>query len=265
MKDSTGQQRRGLIPRITYVTPLLFSLALVLAMPSLHSCGKENSPADQNNEIPRYGVVMAESLAVRIDPLPSSAEIENLTQGATVKILRRSSEKVRIGAHEDFWYFVRLDNGIKGWVYGARLNVAGITRAGDFGGDNGNEPDDKTISESGRVLVGKWWEIKGDGSTGYRKFYFWSEGDYEYGYGSKITQDGKYEFLVHKQTVLLNKGSGVGDTLFIRRIGRDLRLYVEHKGRSYSFRKADDNPDSDEVGLDEEILKKRKKRKQEMK
>ena len=213
------------------------------------SCGDSKPTAPPQEQLPDSAVIEGENISLRTDPLPTAAEIESMGHGQKVKIIRRSNTKVKISGFDEYWYFVRLETGIEGWVYGAKLSI---------GKKKDQQEQEKLIKGLRQLVVGKWWEIKSGGSTGYRKIYFWSDGKYKHGYGSGYMDEGKYEVLTHEKVIFLDKGSGMGNKLYIRQIGRDIRLVAEYKGDTFVFRKGDGDPDSKEVGLQDDPNKKKK-------
>ena len=65
--------------------------------------------------------VHAQKANLRTDPLLLTSVIEILDQNTPLQVLTKSKQKVRIASQSDYWYFVRLTNGIEGWIYGAAL------------------------------------------------------------------------------------------------------------------------------------------------
>lgn len=211
-------------------------LGLALFLPH---CGKE-APVVQD-ALPESAVVMGENVSVRTDPISMASEVQTLEAGTRVKILKKSPEPVKIGKFNSHWYYVELESGLKGWVYGAKLSIAsGKTAAADV---------EKTLAEDlEKQIVGRWWEIRPDGSTGYRKYVFYPDRKFKYAYGADYYSEGDYEVVPTRSIVHLEgKGSGLGDNLTIKRVGSDLRLQIEHGGSLYTFRRGDADPDGKEV------------------
>jgi len=208
---------------------------------SFFSCGDDPPSVKKTEEVPKSALVLGNNISLRTSPLSTAAEIGSLRQGLRVKIKRRSKRRVRISGFNEYWYYVQLDDGLEGWVYGARLSV---------GEANAKSDEEDLIKGLKRSLIGKWWEIRPGGSTGYRKIYFWPDGKYKHGYSSGYMEEGKYEVLAHQKVILLHKGSSVGGRLRIHQVGRDLRLVAEYRGNTYTFRRGDKDPDSKEIGLE---------------
>ncbi|AEE16455.1 SH3 domain-containing protein [Treponema brennaborense] len=59
---------------------------------------------------------------VRSEPNLKCETLDYVNKGDSVKILDRSTDKQQIGDMNDYWYNVELQNGTKGWVYGAYID-----------------------------------------------------------------------------------------------------------------------------------------------
>ncbi len=59
---------------------------------------------------------------IRSEPNLKCETLDYVNKGDSVKILDRSTDKQQIGDMNDYWYNVELQNGTKGWVYGAYID-----------------------------------------------------------------------------------------------------------------------------------------------
>ena len=84
--------------------------------------------------------VRTQKANLRTDPLTLSSVIEVLEQNRPLEVLSRTKKKVEIGRDRDHWYYVRLENGIEGWVYGASLARSPLS-----------PPRDEESQEKGRL------------------------------------------------------------------------------------------------------------------
>ncbi|MEQ9365893.1 MAG: SH3 domain-containing protein [Leptospirales bacterium] len=191
-------------------------------------------PTESSNT---FAEVTNHKASLRIDPTTVASEVAFLDRGLQVQVIGRGVEKQRISGHNEFWYLVRLPDGIEGWIYGASLSI------GSSGGQSRKpEQDQKELALS---LVGKWWEVRTDGSTGYRRLYLWPDGVYKYAYGTDgPMREGKYEILADDMQVKLDPPSGMGDTISLRRLGTELRMFAETEGKKVSLRRAFLDPDA---------------------
>lgn len=212
---------------------LTFGLAILTL--SLAACSKDSAPVGF-----RTATVRAKKVALRIDPLPLAGEVEILSAGDKLELLKRSEKKFRSGSADDYWYFARSPSGQQGWIYGAGLSVA---VAGDTE-DKGPQLTEKQIQEN---LTGKWWELLPDGSTGLAKVYFWPDGKYKHGAGNADMKEGTFEIRVAERTIELNDGSPAGNELQILFVGQEMRLSGNDNGKSTLFRRGELNPEAREV------------------
>lgn len=68
--------------------------------------------------------VTADGLRLRDDPtVANSTVIGSLNYGSIVAILNRSEAQEIINGKSAFWYYIRTENGIEGWVFGAFLEL----------------------------------------------------------------------------------------------------------------------------------------------
>ncbi len=215
------------------------AVAMIAALVMLSVCG--DAPPDVDSD--QFADVVNDKASLRLDPVTSSAEIEFLKRGLRVQVVGRTAEKQAIGRAKDYWYRVRLENGIEGWLYGANLSI------GDAAGRVASGGIDELLV---RGLVGKWWEVRRDGSTGLRRLYLWNTGEYAYAYGQgEQMKKGKYT-IESPELLRLDPPSGVGAEIGIRRLGSELRLTgITDENREISFRRAFIDPDAPEPGEEE--------------
>ncbi len=64
-----------------------------------------------------------ESVRLRKGPSSRAKIIKRIPAGTMVKIIDRSAKKVSISNMYDYWYKVKLINGLEGWVYGFYLRM----------------------------------------------------------------------------------------------------------------------------------------------
>ena len=191
--------------------------------------------------------VTGNKVSMRLAPTTIASEIAFLDRGTELELVGRSREPVRIGSHTEYWFKVRLADGMSGWVYGSNLSV------GSAAEEEGPTADDEFREEFSRAIVGKWWEGRPDGSTGWVRLNFWPDGVYKYGLEVGEMQEGRYTIDFEKRTIALDNGSPIGDTIEIRELGSEYRLYgVRTAGnhREVYLRRALIDPDAPEL-LDE--------------
>lgn len=199
------------------------------------ACGQDNTPAAF-----RTATVRAKKVALRTDPLPLAGEVEILSAGDKIELLKKSEKKFRSGNAEDFWYYARTSTGLEGWIYGAGLSVA---VAGDT--EEKGPPLTETVVQEN--LVGKWWELLPDGSTGAGRIYFWPAGKYKHSIGITELKEGSYEIRVADRVIEMKDGSPGGNELQIVFVGQEMRLSGNEDGKSTLFRRGDLDPEAREV------------------
>ncbi len=136
----------------------------------------------------------------------------------------------------DFWYRVRQDSGIEGWIFGASLSFSQQEMAQNVKGRK---------NEIEETLPGIWWEIEGDGSTGYRKIVF-KNGYFYYSYGNRLESSGKYE-ITDDLKLKLSAPTGMGQELEVRKVGLEYRIFSNVENFSYVFRPAPEEKEYLEV------------------
>ncbi|MCB1309208.1 MAG: SH3 domain-containing protein [Leptospiraceae bacterium] len=193
-----------------------------------------------------FAEVTGDEVSLRIDPVSFASEITFLERGSEVQVIGRTDERVKIGNLNEFWYRIRMPDGIEGWVYGSNLSI------GSAGTAASASSTERFQKEFGLSHVGKWWEVRADGSTGYARVYFWPDGVYKYALGRGDMAEGKYEIDFEERVIRLDKGSPAGETLTIKRLGPEYRLYGARNDRPVILRRAFIDPDAPDPGEEEE-------------
>lgn len=205
---------------------------------------------DDGQKIIRKAKVTSRVVSLRTNPVLLASEIQFLNRGDEVKIIGRSTKEVHISGMRDYWYRVQLDNDIEGWVFGPNLSIG----KGKNIEESTEEANALIKEELERAIVGKWWEILTNGSTGYGRIYFWPDGVYKHGRGrGELVAQGKYTVDEKEKKIQLDKGSFMGTEISIKKIGSEYRLYGKNETRRIILRRAFLDPDAPEPG--EEHLK----------
>jgi hypothetical protein len=105
-----------------------------------------------------YGIILKGYTAVRIDPMIFAGIVTVLNKGTSVEVLDKSKEKSWVGKTSGYWYKVRANDGITGWVFGQNISIHY---------SKGKDAIDKVVSDfmAGegvqvkQYLAGKWWSI----------------------------------------------------------------------------------------------------------
>lgn len=77
------------------------------------------------SEASRYmGEIRMANVKLRREPTTKSPIIRVLPAGLLVRVVDRSAERYRISNMWEYWYKVRLADGVEGWVYGIYIETA---------------------------------------------------------------------------------------------------------------------------------------------
>jgi len=177
---------------------------------------------------PDYGYIDVSRGILRSDPVAIAPELELLTYGERVAILGHTAKKVRISSMNDYWYRIRLENRMEGWVYGAALTFDRTDMDQKRLGANRVDP-----KELEAELPGQWWQLKEDGSTGLFKYSFWPDGICKFGFGNTPMKECKYE--ITEEGVTFEARTSAGIVLTPLRSGKEIRLKGSRSGKDLIF------------------------------
>ncbi len=228
--------------------------ALTFALASGCSKSKQEIPViPENSSGNPLAVVITPNTALRVDPLIFTSRIAQLKKGEVGEVLDRSSEKKPVAGTMDYWYKIRLSNGITGWVYGSNINI--------LKDSNRNNVEsylsqfwDKETKELSEALHGRWWSVNRFNDFTSHVLEIYKDGKYKsYVKGSPKIIEGDYNFDFNKnQIIFLNNTTFEGDLNYIKR-GEEFTLSRDDEKNELKFKKINTNPESDG---DESKLKK---------
>ncbi|HPJ33668.1 MAG TPA: SH3 domain-containing protein [Spirochaetota bacterium] len=236
----------------------IVSFALLLSMILFLSCkGKEGDGEDSENpekhEKNPVAVVLTPNTAMRVDPLIFTTRISLLKKGEVAEILDRSSGKKNIGSKRDYWYKIRLNNGLIGWVYGSNLKILDDASRGNIDSYLSQFWEEET-AELSKALHGKWWSVNRFNDFTNHCLEIYNDGKYKSYYkGSSKKIEGEYNFDFNKNKIIfLGDTSFSGDLSYVRR-GDVYTLYNEEEKHEIKFKMINTNPESDD-----EVIKSQK-------
>lgn len=238
------------------------ALFLFLLSPffAITACHEEGAPVGLFETGVLYSKV--EAAIMRTDPTIYGFEIDTIRKGESVRVLKRTDKKSRIGQTENYWYFVQKDNHLKGWVYGGALSRIPTGEAeGIVDG-----PDLVVVQAN---LPGIWWELNADGSTGYRRLEFVPAGTekkekeeepekddlsvpgVEENNEVVLAENGKFQYFFGKnpgvileyridpktRRITLNQESPVGQQFEIIDLGEEFRITSAKGDKKFTFKK----------------------------
>jgi len=172
-------------------------IIIILLFPLLVVCNKK----EKLNNVPKRATTIIENLKVRMAPNLTATVIEALPAGTNMRILRRSVDKTKIGKQNDYWYKIKTEQDLKGWVYGAFLNI----------GLKAKQVTQSIVNKNkniiGRELIGKWFAVTSSGELTSYYITFFSSGKLFIGTGLNISQVGFYnlEIKPSKTKILISK------------------------------------------------------------
>jgi uncharacterized protein YgiM (DUF1202 family) len=235
-------------------TKFKFAASLACAL-LFFGCGKAQ---DAEQAIYRRGGVITESnTAVRISPLDFSGVVERLEKGQPVEVIERSAEKSRIARTVDYWYHIKLQSGITGWVYGQNLRLMDIK--------NHKQLDDiilefKEYEASGfsKVVAGKWWSVNAFGDFTEHALELFEDNRYRSYYKGqdKNPIEGEFRVDFNKNDIVFPQGTTFKQNLKFAERGSSYILYTQSSEKEMSFRKiqegTEETPDTRRQGEQEQ-------------
>jgi hypothetical protein len=226
------------------------SRSLILTVLSLivfTMCGKNEEtliPLSTGAGKKQIAIITTANSALRIDPLISTTRITQMKKGEITEMLERSAVTQTIAGQSDYWYRIRLSNGITGWVFGKNISVLN-----DASSDNVQSYLssfwEKETSELGEALHGKWWSVNRFGDYTSHCLEIYKDGRYaSYVKGAQKKIEGNYNFDFNKSQVIFLAGTSFEGELFYVRRGEVFSLYRDTVNDEIRFKKINNNPES---------------------
>lgn len=238
--------------RISY---FILSLSLLITL----GCGNSENQAisisattPDEKEI-NQGVILTQDTALRIDPLIFSSRITQLNKGQVVKILDKSAEEKTLAGHNDYWYKIKLENRITGWVFGKHIKILDASGQDAINSYLGKFWEKET-EEISKELHGKWWSINKYGDFTNHALEISKNGNYRSYYkGGSKPIEGVYNFDFNQNMVIFLSGTTFKNDLHYSKKGNTYSLGFESGKDTILFKKISINPSSD---IEEESINK---------
>lgn len=209
----------------------------------------------ENTEGNPLAVIITPNTALRIDPLIFTSRVAQLKKGEVGEVLEKSSDKKPVGGAVDYWYKIRLSNGISGWVFGSNINILKDSNRNNVESYLSQfwEKETKELSEA---LHGRWWSVNRFNDFTSHVLEIYKDGKYKsYIKGSEKKIEGDYNFDFNRnQIIFLNGTTFEGDLNYFRR-GDEYTLNREDEKDEIKFKKINVNPES-ETEVEEKTLQK---------
>ena len=228
--------------KYNFILLLVFSIILAV------NCKKNDSDAyaiPENTEKNPIAVIITPNTALRIDPLIFTSRIAQLKKGEVGEILDKSSEMKTVGKAKDYWYKVKLANGISGWVFGSNLNILKDSDKDQIASYL-SEFWEKETSVLGEAMHGKWWSINKFNDFTNHCLEIYKDGKYKsYLKGGTRKIEGEYSFDFNNNQIVFLKGTTFeGDLNYFQR-GDEYTLIRESEINEIKFKKINVNPEAE--------------------
>lgn len=211
---------------------------------SVNSCTQEK---EKNKKMPgsksERGIVTEEDTAMRIDPLIFSARIYQLKKGETIEIIDKSKQKTWVAKSSNFWYKVKQERGITGWVYGDNIRILSKDE---------NDNIDSYVSEFWEAeavklrleLAGKWWSINELDNFTNHGLEIRADGTYTSYQKGDTAIKGEFSFSFHDKEIIFLNGTSFKTNLNYMK--RGITYFLEYKSgkNEIRFKKLPDTEDT---------------------
>jgi len=217
--------------------------ALIIILSVIAGCSPHDGHSPFAGSRKDIGVIVVADSAVRVDPFIYSSRVAVLPMGENVEVTDRSREQSRVAGTQDFWYKVRLRDGISGWIYGQNIKVF------KEGSDRSIESYAKELragedEKARKELGGKWWSVTGEDNFTDHILSIRENGTYaSLRRGSEKPLEGDYIIDSAQGTITFSAGTSFGNTeTFIVR-GDFYVIETVTDGRTIKFKKISSDPD----------------------
>ncbi len=240
----------------------LSSIMAILILLSM-GCSQDSSETlkASKKKSMKMAIVTVPNSALRIDPLIFSSRVAQMGKGELVEILEVSKEKKRIGKSKNYWYKIKLKNGITGWTFGSLLKVIKGSNPKNME-EYISEYWEKETDNLRKELKGKWWSVNKFGDFTNHSLEIYEDGKYvSYYKRSKKKIKGEYSFDFNSNSIVFSKGTSFGEDLnFIPR-GAYYMLKKNTEKKNLTFKKINVNPQTEDEKEEERMKKEKTKKK----
>ena len=220
---------------------------ILLILLSAFACSKKE-PTKQIDilENPQVGLVTEKSSALRIEPFIYSARISDLSKGEKLEILDISKKKSAVAKSVDYWYKVKTENGITGWIFGANIKLFSVDSTHSVNNFE-NQLKDEEFEKLSTELIGKWWSVNTQEEFTSYWFALFKNGEYEAKHkDSDKLFKGKYKIDAATSTITFDGGTPLGNEFKFTE--RGLNYFIEYADdkNNYRFKRISLNPKSEQ-------------------
>ena len=185
-----------------------------------------------------YGIILKGYTAMRVDPMIFAGIVAVLNKGASVEVLEKSKEKSWVGKTSGYWYKIRTNDGITGWVFGQNIAIHY---------SKGRDAIDRMVSDfmAGegvqvkKYLAGKWWSVNQFGDFTDHCLELYESGAYKsYLKGEeKNPMTGAYRIDFNKNEISFSGGTSFNSNLDLNKRGADYVIKKKMKDYELRFKK----------------------------
>jgi hypothetical protein len=227
--------------------------ALIFVLTMIAGCSRQDEHSPFAGSRKDIGVIVVADSAVRVDPFYYSSRIAVLPMGENVEVIDRSREESKVAGTQDFWYKIRLRDGISGWIYGQNIKVfkEGSDRSIESYAKKLRANEDEKVRKE---LSGKWWSVTGEDNFTDHILSIRDNGTYaSLRRGSLKPLEGDYTIDSAQGIITFSAGASFGNTAnFIVR-GEFYIIETVTDGRTIKFKKLSSDPDfKDELAVPEQ-------------
>jgi hypothetical protein len=150
-----------------------------------------------------------------------------------------------VGKAKDYWYKIKLDNGISGWVFGSDMNILKDSNK-DHISSYLSEFWEKETTELSAALHGKWWSVNKFNDFTSHCLEIYKDGKYKsYHKGGSKKIEGEYNFDFNNNQIIFLKGTSFeGDLNYFQR-GDEYTLIRESETNEIKFKKINAVPEAE--------------------
>ena len=220
-------------------------IGILILAAALSSCSADKpTQMSSQSESRQIAIVIEKSAAVRLHPFVYSSRIIDADKGSKLEILDISAQKSPIAKANDYWYRVKMEDGITGWIYGTNIKI--FSAGSSFSASSLEKQlleDDR--DEVSKKLVGKWWSVNiKDEFTSYSLSMF-ENGDYEAKHkdGDKVFK-GKYTIDMESSLISFDGGTPLGNELKFSERGQSFFIEYADEKANYRFKQISMDPKS---------------------
>lgn len=210
------------------------------------ACAAENNDSTIDDDIENtevFAVALNDYSAVRFQPQIHSSRTDYLMKGESVKVIKKSAEESRIARVKDYWYYIQLSSGVRGWTFGSNIK---ILKEGDGFSieDYRKQVAQENIERIVKNLTGKWWSVTASGNFTSHSLILYEDKKYRSSRGG-VVKKGEYTLDLDKNLIIFSDGATFGNDLTLVQRGVEILIEKETEKYKYRFKKISSETDDE--------------------